>query len=79
MAVSRVTSAANRELVALSRIDSIDLIVEFSGGYRLRLFCDCFDLEEDGDNYSFHSDRGISVVRAGGMLVAESKRGPIVS
>ena len=56
-----------------------DLVMEFSGGYRLRLFCDCFDLEEDGDNYSFHSDRGISVVRAGGMLVVESKRNPVVS
>jgi hypothetical protein len=51
-----------------------DLVVEFSGGSRLRLFCDCFDLEEDGDNYSFHSDRGVSVVRAGGMLVFESRR-----
>lgn len=54
-----------------------DLVVEFSGGSRLRLFCDCFDLEQDGDNYSFHSDRGVSVVRAGGMLVFESRSAPV--
>lgn len=53
-----------------------DLVVEFSDGNRLRLFCDCFDLEQDGDNYSFYSDRGVSVVRAGGMLVLESRRSP---
>jgi hypothetical protein len=68
--------AGQRVIGAAVTAPANDLVVEFSGGYWLRLFCDCFDLEEDGDNYSFHSDRGASVVRAGGMLVVESNRAP---
>ncbi len=51
-----------------------DLVVEFSGGLRLHLFCDCFDEARDGRNYSFHSPSGVFVAGASGSLTYESRR-----
>jgi hypothetical protein len=50
-----------------------DLVIEFSDGIKLSLFCDCFDQERDGNNYSFHSLTNVFVVRAGSHLIQESK------
>ena len=51
-----------------------DLVIEFSKAHTLRLFCDCFDQERDGDNYSLHSLDRVFTVNAGGVLSLESRR-----
>jgi hypothetical protein len=45
-----------------------DLLIEFSTGANLRLFCDCFEDLSDGNNYSFHTPDRVFVVIAGGIL-----------
>jgi hypothetical protein len=61
-------------VTATAMLPGHDLIIEFSGAHTLRLFCDCFDQEKDGDNYSLHSLARVFTVNAGGALSLESRR-----
>lgn len=48
-----------------------DLVVHFSGGARLHLFCDCLDQTRDGNNYSFHTLSRSFVICAGSTIITE--------
>ena len=61
-------------VTATATLPGHDLVIEFSGAHTLRLFCDCFDQERDGDNYSLHSLDRVFTVNAGGGLSLESRR-----
>jgi len=65
-----------RVVAATATLPAYDLVIEFSGASKLHLFCDCFDSDRDGDNYSFHSANQVFVVGAGGVLTLESRRKP---
>lgn len=65
-----------RVVSVLVTLPTHDLVIEFSDGIKLSLFCDCFDQERDGSNYSFHSLKNVFVVQAGSHLVRESKTKP---
>ena len=62
-----------RVVNAVTTPSGYDLVVEFSTGAKLRLFCDCFDDVSDGNNYSFHTPDRVFVVKAGGILTSESR------
>ena len=75
--VTGLHTLVGQQIVAVAASPpAYDLIVEFSGASKLHLFCDCFDQERDGDNYSFHSANQVFVVGAGGVLTLESRRKP---
>jgi len=61
---------------ATASLPAHDLTIEFSRTTRLRLFCDCYDQNEDGDNYSFHAPDQVFTANAGGLLTLDSKRKP---
>ena len=63
-----------RVVNAVTTLPAYDLLIEFSTGAKLRLFCDCFDDGSDGNNYSFHAPERVFVVKAGGILTSESRR-----
>lgn len=63
--------AGQRVLRVSIASNTYDLAVEFSEGYTLWLFCDCFDQESDGNNYSFHTTSNVFVVAARGFLREE--------
>lgn len=74
MALGLRTLVDQRVVNATPTLSGYDLLIEFSAGATLRLFCDCFDDVSDGDNYSFHTPDWIFVVKAGGILTRESRR-----
>jgi hypothetical protein len=51
-----------------------DLIIDFSDGGRLQLFCDCFDQDRDGDNYSFYAPGHVFTLSASCRFVCERRR-----
>jgi hypothetical protein len=61
-------------VTATAMLPGHDLVIEFSGPHTLRLFCDCFSQENDGDNYSLHTVDRVFTVQAGGVLSLESRR-----
>lgn len=63
-----------RVVNAVATLPGYDLLIEFSAGAKLRLFCDCFDDASDGNNYSFHTPEWVFLVKAGGVLTSESRR-----
>jgi len=75
--VAGLHSLVGQQIVAVTASPPVyDLMIEFSGASKLHLFCDCFDQERDGYNYSFHSANQVFVVGAGGVLTLESRRKP---
>lgn len=75
--VAGLHSLVGQQIVAVTAsAPSYDLVVEFSDSSKLHLFCDCFDSERDGDNYSFHSLHRVFAVGASGALALESRRIP---
>jgi len=75
--VAGLHSLVGQQIVAVTASPPVyDLMIEFSGASKLHLFCDCFDQERDGGNYSFHSANQVFVVGAGGVLTLESRRKP---
>ena len=75
--VAGLHSLVGQRIVAVTASPpAYDLMIEFSGASKLHLFCDCFDQERDGYNYSFHSANQVFSVGAGGVLTLESRRKP---
>lgn len=73
MALGLRTLVDQRVVNAAITLSGYDLLIEFSTGTKLRLFCDCFDDVSDGNNYSFHTPDWVFVVKAGGILASESR------
>jgi hypothetical protein len=74
MALGLRTLVDQRVVKAAVTLSGYDLLIEFSAGAKLCLFCDCFDDASDGNNYSFHTPDRVFMVKAGGILTTESRR-----
>lgn len=50
-----------------------DLLIRFSGGGALHVLCDCFNEDEDGDNYSLHCPTRVFTIQAKGIVASEAR------
>lgn len=75
--VTAFASAVSSRIVAADCAPSTyDLTLSLSSGQTIRLFCDCFDQENDGSNWSLHTPHSVFVVNAMLMLKQEPRNRP---